>query len=121
MTYDDFRTVQCNLSLVFNGDSDPHVHRKAAAALRSTEALEAQFWLSDDRDESDTARQKAFLLAYVSVFGPTLPARGISLPGGTVCWDKGVMKQHLKKTRVELSEATFRLTELGRTYLGFEQ
>lgn len=91
-------------------------HYKAEEAANNVD-----WWLNspDAEDPYKSRRYEAYLRAYLAIGGDEIIATGIPLNDGKYLRpDKGVMKALLIHQLIEFETGIFRLTNLGRQYLG---
>ena len=74
--------------------------------------------MSPDKNAETEHRPRAYLNAYIAVFGSSFEESGGELDCGFIHWDKGVIKLLLKSSYIELANGRFVLTSKGRQFLG---
>ena len=74
-----------------------------------------EVWKQDQGERRLTERDKAYLVAYISVAEAIrIPTRGIKFwPGRRLYLDRSVMAQHLYKNWVKISDRHFEITGRG--------
>jgi hypothetical protein len=125
MTFDQFRQLLTNLSILLDDQPRPSAHNKnESGPIPSDEDGDpntVSWWQARQKAaNAQTPRTKAFLLAYVAVAGSGIPARGIELDDGWVHPDRGIMKAMLQNGYLSFvggEASTFEVTPNGRSLL----
>jgi hypothetical protein len=79
------------------------------------DAESIQWWyVADTIHDGETTRNLAYLIAYLEVFGPVLPMKGLAAHEGWVYPDRAIMRSLHAAGILAVEDKAFVLTDLGR-------
>ncbi len=77
----------------------------------------AWWYEADTVHDRDTTRNLAYLIAYLEVFGPRLPMKGLAVHEGWVYPDRAIMRSLHAAETLAVEDNAFVLTDAGRAQI----
>ena len=87
---------------------------KTPAKTPNPEAERIEWWYEADAiHDAETSRNLAYLVAYLEVFGPRLPMKGLAVHEGWVYPDRAIMRSLHAAGLLAVEDKSFVLTDAG--------
>jgi len=114
--FSNFRKTLKEWCLLIDG-KDPSTN-KTYNAKPNYDAENIAWWYEADRvHNGDKTRDLAYLTAYLEMFGPRLPMKGLAVHEGWVYPDRAIMRSLHAAGTLAVEDKTFILTDAGRAQI----
>ncbi|MGX1005440.1 hypothetical protein ACSSV6_004032 [Roseovarius sp. MBR-38] len=114
--FSNFRKTLKEWCLLIDG-KEPSTN-KTYNAKPNYDAETIDWWYEADRThDGDTPRDQAYLVAYLEVFGPVLPMKGLAVHEGWIYPDRAIMRSLHTAGILAVEDKAFALTDAGRSQI----
>jgi hypothetical protein len=108
-----FRKTLKEWCLLIDG-KDPSTNKTCGAKPNYDAENFAWWYEADTVHDGDTTRNLAYLIAYLEMFGPRLPMKGLAVHDGWVYPDRSIMRSLHAAGTLAVDDKAFVLTDAGR-------
>ena len=114
--FSNFRKTLKNWCLLIDG-KEPSTNKTHNAKPNYDAENIAWWYVADNVHDGDTTRNLAYLIAYLEVFGPVLPMKGLAVHEGWVYPDRAIMRSLHAAETMAVDDKAFILTDAGRAQI----